>query len=680
LFPVAAAVVGAFALGAAADVRLPAVFTDHAVLQQGIPVPVWGWAEPGETVTVTFAGQTKTAAAGPDGRWMVRLEPLKSGAAPRDLVVAGRSARVTVKDVLVGEVWICSGQSNMERQVRAAANGLEETQAADYPEMRLFTVAREPAEEPRRDCRGHWVACEPLTAGRFSAVGYFFGRHLHRELKVPVGLIANAWSGMAIEPYIPRSALESLPPMAQYFDGLKPHAADYLAKREELERVYEQGVRKYGADWAAYLKAIDDQDAGLAGRWQDPATDVSGWATLEAPGAWETGALPRFDGVVWLRRDVEVPASWAGRDLLLELGPADDVDTTWFNGDKVGGLGYEDAWAWTVPRRYPVAGRLVRAGRAAIVVRITDLHGEGGLVGLDRQMRLGPAPDGKGEAIPLAGPWKYKVGWTARQRPPRQPAPPAHPAARGPASLYNGMVHPLAPYGIAGAIWYQGESNAGRPAEYRALLPMLIKSWRAAWGQGDFPFLIVQLPNLGRPPAQPAEGGWAWLREAQLMALSEPKTGLAVTIDVGDAGNLHPPNKQDVGLRLALAALHVTYGRDLVFSGPIYDSMNVEGSKIRLRFRQTDGGLEARGGPLKQFAVAGQDRRFVWAEARIEGETVLVSSDAVTEPVAVRYAWADNPAGCNLYNKEGLPASPFRTDRWPHRSEVAAAAPPASAP
>jgi sialate O-acetylesterase len=353
---------------------------------------------------------------------------------------------------------------------------------------------------------------------------------------------------------------------------------------------------------------------------------------------------------------------------VLSLGPIDDDDVTYFNGAKVGAIGYGHPDHWTAPRSYTVPGRLVKAGRNVIACRVLDGGGGGGIYGSPEQMRLSAAGDAR-QAIGLAGAWRYRVGCGLGGRsvpqPPRPPAPPI-----GPGGMYNGMIAPLVPYGIAGAIWYQGESNAGQPITYRQLFPALIRSWRDAWGK-ELAFVFVQLANFMAPAAEPEEGGWAWLREAQAMALALPKTAMAVTIDIGEANDIHPRNKQDVGKRLAMGALHAQYGRDLVHSGPVYESMAVEGGRIRVRFKHVGAALVARDGRLAQFAVAGADRKFVWAQARIErsaqgrpDDTVVVWNDEVEQPVAVRYAWANNPAGCSLYNREGLPAAPFRSDDW----------------
>ena len=648
-------------------VSLPAVFTDHAVFQRGQEVPVWGTAAPHAGVTVSFAGQRKYATADEQGRWMVRLDPLPAGG-PHELTIASRLAYVTRRDILVGEVWICSGQSNMEWPLARTAIAVTEVPAATYPDLRLFTVPKRMADVPQTDVVGQWSRCSPETAKGFSAVGYFFGRQLHKTLNVPVGLINASWGGSRAEPWTPRKFLQKLPAFQPMLADLDRRRADFEKRRGELMEQYEQAKRNYAAAYQEFLKELARQDAGSRGGWERFNLDISEWRAMLLPQLWEQTEVGNFDGVVWFRKEVDVPASWAGRDVMLSLGPIDDDDVTYVNGEKVGAIGYGHPNHYRTPRRYRVPGRLVKAGRNVIACRVLDGGGGGGIYGRPEQMELSPA-DG-GEAVPLAGSWRYRIGCGRPSRAvPRVPRPPRPPT--GPGGMYNGMIAPLVPYGIAGAIWYQGESNAAQPITYRELFPAMIRSWRDAWGR-DIAFCFVQLANFMKAPEQPEEGGWAWLREAQAKALSLPKTGMAVTTDIGEANDIHPRNKQDVGKRLALAALRAQYGRDLVHSGPVQESMKVEGSRIRLTFRHVGAGLVARDGVLRQFAIAAADGKFVWADARIErspgpsgaADTVVVWSDEVKSPAAVRYAWANNPHGCSLYNREGLPAAPFRTDDW----------------
>ena len=617
------------------------LFTDHAVLQRGVPVPVWGWTEPGKDVTVALAGQTAKGTADAQGRWEARLAALEAGG-PHDLTVTGPQS-VTRKDVLVGDVWICSGQSNMQWPVTATDNAQAEIAGADFPKIRLFTVPNVPSFVPVAHVPSAWKVCSPQTVGGFSAVGFYFGRHLHRELGVPVGLINTSWGGTIAEAWTSAEALAAMPDFAKQLEEVADRRAR-LGQPQDLDR-------EMAAWWAK-----NDPGSKVGTGWADPAFDAAGWKTMDLPRNWEQAGLPDFDGIVWFRRTVDLTEAWAGREATLSLGPVDDRDTTWVNGTRVGGL--DD---WNRPRDYQVPAGTLKTGRNVIAVRVLDTGGGGGFHGQPGQMRLAASGAGAPEPVSLAGPWTF------RDSAPLGRCSPAPQRIDGNPNvvtvLYNGMIAPLLPGAIAGAIWYQGESNAGRPEQYRALLPTMIKDWRSRFGVGDFPFLVVSLANFMKREDRPTEGGWALLREAQsLTARNDPKVGLAVTIDIGDAADIHPRNKQDVGRRLALQALAIHYGKDVVPSGPVYRSMTVRDGKARLRFDHIGSGLEAKGGgKLTGFAIAGDDMTFVWAEAAIEGEEVVVWSPDVPKPAAVRYAWANNPA-CNLCNKEGLPADPFRTD------------------
>ena len=492
---------------APADVRLPAVISDNMVLQAGSRVSLWGWADPNEEINVAVSWRKVdwTIQADNTGKWSFQMTAPEVGG-PYEITLKGKNT-IAVKNILAGEVWVCSGQSNMQMALQDAANAKEEIAAANCPQIRLFTVTRKVADKPQDDCTGKWVACSPETAGSFSAAGYFFGRELHKELKQPIGLIHTSWGGTAAEAWTSPVALQENP-------NLEP----ILKRYREALAVYPQAKAKY--------------DEAMA-KWP------------------ETAKKAKAEG---------------------------------------------------------------------------------------------------------------------KQAPPRPGLPMGPENPNSPSGLYNAMIAPLVPYTIRGAIWYQGESNAGRAYQYRDLFPTMIKSWWNAWGQEgqeDFAFLFVQLANFMDVKEEPGDSTWAELREAQLMTLELPNTGMAVIVDIGDAKNIHPVNKQDVGKRLALWALANSYGKEVVYSGPIYESMEKKDNKIVLSFDHVGGGLVAKGGePLKGFATAGADRKFVWAEAKIEGDQIVVSSEKVTDPVAVRYAWADNPV-CNLYNKADLPASPFRTDTWP---------------
>jgi sialate O-acetylesterase len=635
---------------------IASVFTDNMVLQQGMPVPVWGTAKAGTDVIVRFAGQTETATADSDGHWRVWLQPLDAAHEPQSLTAASpESKSVTVSNVLVGEVWICAGQSNMEWCLCNALNPEREIAAAQYPGIRLFTVPQRTAEHPETAMPGAaWRVCAPENARSFSAVGYFFGRELHRRLGVPVGLINASWGGTVAEAWISREGLLAEPALGEMvvnMDRDRPGYQELLARWEEDIRRIEQCN-------------ADVENIGFRRGWAGLAEPGGDWKEMELPCAWQKRGI-NHSGILWFRKIVDLPESWAGKDLELGIGATDKSDVTYFNGEQVGSVTMrerEDSWSFK--RTYPAPGRLVRAGRNVVAVRVHSDKYLGGMTGPAGAMYLRCTAYPGEEGLPLRGIWRYavEVNYGLVEAP-------AMPMAEGnpnmPCSLYHGMIAPMVPVAARGVIWYQGESNVERPLQYRTLLPALIRDWRRVWRREDLAFYFVQLANYLDVHSAPEESQLAELREAQLMTLALPHTGMAVAIDIGEAESIHPVNKQDAGLRLALNALHQTYGQKSELPcGPLLKRATREGNAVRLSFKHAGGGLRARGERLEGFAIAGADRRFVWADARIDGQAVIVSSQAVAEPAAVRYAWADNPV-CNLYNSEGLPASPFRTDDWP---------------
>jgi sialate O-acetylesterase len=622
-------------------------------------------------------GLQATGVAGSNGAWRVVLGPLAARKADKALTLAvsdGVSTQV-VADVLVGEVWVCSGQSNMEWPVRAAKDPDAEVLAANYPAIREFKAPHVRAVAPAERCDSAWKVCTPVSAGFFSAVGYYFGRHLHRQLDgIPVGLVVNAWSGMPAEPYTPVAVLATNPLFEAAATNAMRQEAEYLARKDEMEEAHAAAVSAYAAARADWMRRTELDDPGASNGWFGVDVATNGWAAMKVPGMLEE-TDPGFKNssfTVWCRREFVLPAGWEKQDSLLHMGPVDETDIVWVNGREVGRTGLETPQYWTVPRCYRVPAGVLKAGTNVLALRIMNLYGESGPLGTANMYRLEPSQTREYASVPLAGQWRYRRGLAIdRKSMPREPVTPISHNAGGPGSIYNGMVAPMVPYAIRGVIWYQGESNAGRAWHYRSLLPTMIEGWRMAWKQpfpegGNFPFLIVQLANHMAVKPGPSESAWAELREAQaLTAATLTNCALAVAIDIGDAADIHPKNKQDVGLRLGLAAEKLAYGRDVVYSGPAYVSSAVEGGAMRVTFRHVGGGLVAGGDSgLKGFAVAGADRKFVWADAAIDGATVTVASTNVPAPVAVRYAWADNPV-CNLYNKEGLPAVPFRTDDWP---------------
>lgn len=638
---------------ARADVTPNALFTDGAVLQREMPVPVFGTARAGEKVTVTFGKQTVSAVAGGDGRWEARLAPVKAGG-PYEMTIAGDNT-VTVKNVLVGEVYVASGQSNMEFGLGGAANAAEVIPQSADPELRMFTVQKATSDTPLSDVRGVWKESNPANAGGFSAVGYFFARDLRRALKVPVGIIHTSWGGTRAEAWTSRPSLTALNQTVGGFD-VAPRPAANLAS---AQAAYEKRLAEWKAAGSHEGPVMDAGNTGFAAGWAKPDfADDKDWKTMTLPAAWEFSGqgLENLDGVVWFRREVDVPAANVGKDLTLSLGAIDDADTTYFNGVQVGSTGTDMPTSWTVPRVYKIPGSLVKAGKNTVAVRVFDAQGGGGLTGPTPLMRLRAGSD---IVASLDGEWRYVI----EQRILSKPVPPNANNPNAPSVLYNAMIAPLIPYAVKGAIWYQGESNAGNPKAYASLFPAMITDWRKQWGEGDFPFFFVQLAPFQKIVQTPQESNWAGLREAQRLTLEKlPKTGMAVITDVGEENDIHPKRKEPVGHRLALAALQTVYGKKDEGSGPVFEKMTVDGSNIILHFSHVGGGLVASpDGPLTGFALKGDDGKWVAADAKIVGKTVVVSSPAVAHPVAARFGWADYPV-VNLSNQAGIPASPFTTE------------------
>lgn len=627
----------AVTVGAFANVRLPKIFGDNMVLQRNKQIPVWGWADAGEQVTIQFNKQEgKTVKADASGKWMLMLKPEKAGG-PYTLTVKGNNT-VTYNNVLVGEVWICSGQSNMEFQVKQAINNQAEIAGANYPQIRHIKVPLTVSTTPKDDiASADWKVCSPQTAGDFTAVGYFFARELYNQLHVPIGLINTTWGGTHSETWTSRQGFEQTDEFKTMIAGMPTLNLDSIAaaKKDAMNK-----------------KIISIQGSlpkpGEAEQWKGAGVDDSQWPTMALPALWEDKGLPNIDGTVWFRKEITIAAGDAGKEATLELAMIDDDDVTYINGTKVGSTN-----GYNAKRKYTIPAGLLKTGKNTIAVRVHDTGGGGGIYGEAGDMKLTIG----GNAQSLTGNWAYKVEEAYAN------------AAIGPNTyptlLYNAMLNPLIPYGMQGVIWYQGESNAGRAYQYRTAFPMMIKDWRQHWGEGDFPFYFVQLASFGAGNGNSAKGStWAELREAQTMTLQLPNTGMAVTTDVGEEKDIHPKNKQDVGKRLAAIALNKVYGKKNMFSGPMYQSMKVDGNKIMLSFMYTGGGLVAKGGELQGFEIAGSDQVFHAAKAVIEGNHVVVSADGVSNPVAVRFAWMDFAGSANLYNKDGFPASPFRTDDW----------------
>lgn len=623
--------------------RFARLFSDGLVVQRGARIPVWGWAAPGAQVTVRFEGHSARGRADSAGRWSVAL-PASPAGGPHTLSADAGSEHLTVANVLVGDVWVASGQSNMEFPLSQASDAREAIAAAHDSLIREFKVPISWAEQPAQDIAGgSWSPADSQHVGAFSAVAYFFARDLRAREHVPIGIVNSTWGGSAIETWLSAGA-QGL--------GSEGPARALATERARLDSVG-------GALRARYGNLVHDSGLvnGIA-RWAVPASGDSGWSDIKAPELWESQGYPDLDGIAWYRTTFTLAPAEAGQDAELSLGMIDDEDITWVNGIEVGRTsGYNS------PRHYRVPASALHAGPNVIAVRVSDGGGGGGIYGATDSLRLVIG----GATHPLAGTWKFRIGELGLQMDGQR-------INKIPAITYNKMVYPLLPIAIKGVIWYQGESNANNDEQaraYKAQFHNLITSWRAEWNRGAeprFPFLWVQLPNFGTPDSEPSSsgGGWAILRESMAASLALPNTGQAITIDVGGAYELHPTNKLAVGQRLALVARRVAYGEPVIASGPTYRAHTVQGGRVLVRFANLGGGLVSRGenGTVGAFAVAGADRRFHRAQARIEGDHVVVSSDSVPNPVAVRYAWANSPVDADLYNRAGLPAAPFRSDRW----------------
>jgi sialate O-acetylesterase len=608
------------------------------ILQRDRKIDIWGWASKGERVTVKFNGRSYRSKTGAEGKWALQLPAMKAGG-PYTMEVSGKN-KIILHDVLIGDVWLCSGQSNMVHQMRLhSVRYADEIAAAHYPEIRQFWIPTlTDVQGPKEDLpAGSWKSANPEDVLEFSAVAYFFAKDLYEKYHIPIGIINSSVGGTPIEAWMSEQGFKDFPELSATIEKNKDTA-------------YINGLN--------HRRPMGDMprpvDKGLTGSvpWYSPAYLPKEWRSIGVPGYWEDQGLRNLDGVVWYRREIDVPAAMTGKSAKVFLGRIVDADALYINGKEVGNTTYQYP-----QRRYAIPTGVLKTGKNLFVVRVTNTFGKGGFVP-DKPYCLIAG----GDTVDLKGYWEYKVGevFDPRQR---FGGGFGFSAQNAPAALYNAMIAPVVNYHIRGFVWYQGEANTGRAAEYARLQPAIIADWRAKWKEGDIPFLYVQLPGFGDYNYLPEESGWAELREAQLKSLSVPNTGMVVAIDLGEWNDIHPDRKKPVGDRLALAAEHIAYGENIVYSGPIYQSSAISGDKITLSFSHTGSGLITNDGEEPQeFAIAGADKKFVWARAEIEGDKVVVWNEAVKDPKYVRYAWADSPVDPNLFNKEGLPASPFETE------------------
>ena len=630
------------ALVVKAQVTLPKLVRDSMILQRDGPVNIWGWASPGEKITISFAGKKYRTITKADRSWKITFPPTPAGG-PYTMHIDA-SNHITLSNILMGDVWLCSGQSNMVHQLNIHdVTYADEISKANYPQIRQFLVSTLTSLQGPKDelPNGNWKSAVGGDVRPFSAVAYFFAKKLYEQYHVPIGLINSSVGGTPIEAWTSQEGLREFPVMVSTLEKNKDTA-------------YVNGLNRSAFAAGNNASSKQPNDKGLSGaiKWYDVNYTPKNWRTINLPGYWEDQGIKELNGVVWYRKEIEVPPSMIGKLAKVFLGRVVDADVLYINGKQVGSTAYQYP-----QRRYNLAADVLKPGRNVFVIKVTNSAGKGGFVP-GKPYCLFTATD----TIDLKGYWQYKVGEVYELR--RGGLAGGIAAQNQPTALYNAMIAPLINYAIKGFIWYQGESNAGRPQEYESLQKSLIADWRGKWKQGELPFLYVQLPNFMEVNYLPEESSWAMLREAQLKSLAVPNTAMAVAIDLGEWNDIHPDNKKDVGERLALAANKIAYGQNIVYSGPLYQSSIIEGNKIVVSFKSIGSGLVANDGEaLSEFAIAGEDKKFVWANAKIDNNKVMVWSDEVSQPKYVRYAWADNPDNPNLYNKDGLPASPFRTDK-----------------
>ncbi len=631
-----------------AQIRLPKLISNGMILQRDVSLKIWGWAHAGEEITLSFLNKKYNTKATDNGNWTIILPKQKAGG-PYTMQLKA-SNEITVTDILIGDVWLCSGQSNMEQAMsgRLKYKYADEIATVNNPFIRHFLIPdKYDFNAPQTDVEsGTWKAANPQNIGEFTAVGYFFAKEIYAKYKVPVGIINAALGGSPAEAWISEAALKKFP---GYYNELQKFKSSELIKQTE---------QKDNAATTAWYKQLQDADLGEQQNWKNPLLNDEGWRTINVPGYWADTDAGLYNGIVWYRKEITVPKSMAGKAAKLELGRIIDADSVFVNGVFVGNTTYQYP-----ARRYELNSTVLKEGKNIITIRITNNNGKGGFV-LGKRYELTSGRD----TVNLSGSWKYKTGAVALT-----PAPATTFIRWKPGGLYNAMIAPLINYNIKGAVWYQGESNTGYPENYKAIMQTLIEDWRSQW-QNNFPFIYVQLPNyMEAKPTPQTNSGWAILRQQQLELLSVPNTAMVTAIDLGEWNDIHPENKKDIGYRIALQARKIAYGeKNLTASGPLYQSMKIEGNKVLISFSNVGTGLTASAVHanfltgwigINHFAVADSNGTYHTAKATIINKnTVEVFADDVKNPVAVKYAWADNPENVNLYNSEGLPASPFSTE------------------
>ncbi|MFL9832267.1 sialate O-acetylesterase [Flavobacterium sp. ST-87] len=621
-----------------AQIRLPKLISDGVVLQRNEKVKIWGWAAPNESIQLEFKAKTYTAKANAEGNWNIVLPAQKAGG-PYEMVFKATN-EIKVKDILFGDVWICSGQSNMELPMERLKEKYGAViKNAKNSNIRQFLVLDKydfSQEQTDLDA-GEWVSADPKTVLEFSGVAYFFAKAIYEKEQIPIGLINSALGGSPIESWLSEDALKAFP---------EAYQESQKFKNKELIKEIESGDKKRNDDW---YNLLNKTDLGLGNHWDLAGTYDKDWDMMQIPAYWADSSLGNVNGVVWFRKEIEVPKAMVGKPAKLFMGRIVDQDFVYVNDQLIGTTSYQYP-----PRRYDVNADVLKEGKNTISIRVINNSGRGGFVE-DKPYFLAVGND----TIDLKGTWKYKLG--ATMKPLQGPT-----FIRWkPEGLFNAMIAPLTNLKIKGVLWYQGESNAGNPKMYAKALPALIQDWRKKWGQGNFPFLYVQLPNYMETYAEPRESNWAVLRQAQLESLSVPNTAMAVAIDLGEWNDIHPLNKEDVGNRLALLARKIAYGeKSLNAESPMPLQSVFEKDKVIITFKNIGGGLIAKNGTeLKSFAISNDGKHFVWANAKIIGDKVEVWNDKISNPTVVRYAWDNNPDEANLYSKDGLPSTPFEVKK-----------------
>lgn len=619
-----------------ANISIPSVFSDNMVLQRDTPIKIWGWAQIGETVTVSFKGEKKKTRTAQDGRWEVIMSPSKYGG-PYQIEIKG-SNTIILKDVLVGDVWLCSGQSNMDMGVAGAKDADKELKDIDYPQLRIFSmpkVMRESLQETIEPAS--WHKCDVNSVASFSAVGFFFGRELTKDLNIPIGIIQSSWSGSKIQPWMSEERLSEF--------------QDYIPALKDLPtKDYALLSAKRDKDYTAWQDTLKHLDHGTIGEWYKFQFDDSKWKSINLPFNWGTAGI-EVNGVGWFRKEINLTEKEASSNVLFLLGVIQTGDEFYVNGQKIG-----ECFIQNQKRIYSAPPSLLKTGKNIIAIKNYNEWGAGGFYAPKEDILIRTA---MGERS-FSENWKFTTGHISIN-----PALAISPN-NDPTLLFNAMVNPITRYAIKGFLWYQGEGNADKPKEYSELLPALVRDWRKAWALGDIPFIVVQIPNIEHDGLMPPQKcNWAELREAQNSVYNLPNTGVVTTIDIGNADDIHPLNKQDVAHRSVLWAYKLAYNKDIAASAPYFGSVIFDKSYAIVNLEELGAGLECKDkyGYVKGFAIAGNDKKFYWAKAEIRNDKIIVSSIDVPNPVAIRYCWSYTP-DISLYGKNGVPVAPFRTDNW----------------